>query len=162
MDVNILVTNKKDFLKSFLPETVTDIDYTQINLDITDLSLADILRNLNTLYPVNSRNRMAIENGEMALGVLCRTETLDPYSGVFLLIGQKDLDVNILSCNYIVLSISEYRIRSEAAIASLIDDITNFLISQYSNTMRNLPDFYRKFVYNESELYEDDYTSLDY
>ena len=143
-----MVENKIDFLKTFLPSSIKDIDFTQINLDITDLSFSDILRNLNKLYPPNSRNRNAIENGEMALGVLCKTETLDPYSGVFLIVCQKDLDINILSRNYIVLCISEQRIRTELSLADLMEDITNYLIKNYYESMRNLPDFYRKFVYN--------------
>ena len=157
-----MIESKIDFLKTFLPESVKDIDFTQINLDITDLSFSDILRNLNKLYPPNSRNRNAIEVGEMALGVLCKTETLDPYSGVFLLVCQKDLDVNILSKNYIVLCISEQRIRTETSLMDLMEDITGYLIKNYYESMRNLPDFYRKFVYNETELYEDDYTSISY
>ena len=157
-----MIENKLSFLKSFLPPTVTDIEYTHINLDITDLSFSDILRNLNKLYPPNSRNRNAIESGEMALGVLCRTETVDPYNGIFLLICQKDLDVNIISKNYIVLCISEQRIRNEESLVTLMDDITAYLIKYYYDTLRNLPDFYRKFVYNESELYEDEYTSIGY
>ena len=159
-----MVENKIDFLKTFLPSSIKDIDFTQINLDITDLSFSDILRNLNKLYPPNSRNRNAIENGEMALGVLCKTETLDPYSGVFLIVCQKDLDINILSRNYIVLCISEQRIRTELSLADLMEDITNYLIKNYYESMRNLPDFYRKFVYNESELYDDDddYASTGY
>lgn len=157
-----MIENKIDFLKTFLPPSVKDIDYTQINLDVTDLSFSDILRNLNKLYPPNSRNRNAIEIGEMALGVLCKTETLDPYSGVFLLVCQKDLEVNILSRNYIVLCISEQRIRTETSLIDLMEDITNFLIKNYYDSMRNLPDFYRKYVYNETELYEDDYTSTSY
>lgn len=157
-----MIENKVDFLKSFLPDSIKDLDFTQINLDITDLSFSDILRNLNKLYPPNSRNRNAIEMGEMALGVLCKTETLDPYSGVFLLVCQKDLEVNILSRNYIVLCISEQRIRSEISLMELMEDITGYLIKNYYESMKNLPDFYRKFIYNESELYDDDYTSTAY
>ena len=157
-----MIENKVEFLKTFLPPSVRDIDYTQINLDVTDLSFSDILRNLNKLYPPNSRNRNAIENGEMALGVLCKTETLEPYSGVFLLVCQKDLEVNILSKSYIVLCISEQRIRTEESLMDLMEDITGFMIANYYETMRNLPDFYRKFIYNETELYEDDYVSTDY
>lgn len=157
-----MIENKFDFLKAFLPESVKDIDFTQINLDITDLSLTDILRNLNKLYPLNSRNRNAIEMGEMALGVLCKTETIEPYRGIFLLVCKKDLDVNIVSKSYIVLCISEQRIRNEHELLLLIDDITDFLISNYSDTMSNLGDFYRKYVYNETELYVDDYISEEY
>ena len=157
-----MIENKIDFLKNFLPQSVKDIDFTQINLDITDLSFSDILRNLNRLYPPNSRNRNAIENGEMALGILCKTDTLEPYNGVFLLVCKQDLDVNILSKNYIVLCISEQRIKTEHSLVELMDDITKFLINNYYDSMKNLPDFYRKYVYNESELYEDEYVSDDY
>lgn len=161
-----MITNKEDFIKKYLPESVKTMDCTQINLDMTDMSLTDILRNLNTLYPPNSKNRMAVEGGEKVLGVLCRTDTLEPYSGVFLIVGNKDLDVEVVSCDYIVLYISEARIRSESLLDTLMEDITNFLIHNYKNSMKNLPDFYRKFVYNESELYEDldddDYVSSGY
>ena len=109
-----------------------------------------------------SNDCIAIESGEMILGVLCKTETLDPYNGVFVLVCQKDITVEIASCNYIVLCISETRIRTENSLQDLMDDVTKYLISNYSSTMRNLPDFYRKFVYNESELYEDDYESSEY
>lgn len=157
-----MIENKVDFLKSFLPNSIKDLDFTQINLDITDLSFSDILRNLNKLYPPNSRNRNAIEMGEMALGVLCKTETLEPYSGVFLIVCKKDLEINILSKNYIVLCISEQRIRTEISLMELMEDITGYLIKNYYESMKNLPDFYRKFIYNETELYEDDYTSTTY
>ena len=146
---------REEFLKSFLPTSVRDFHYTQINLDITDLSLSDILRNLNKLYPVNSRNRLALEGGELALGVLCKTDTIDPYNGVFLIICGKDVEIKIVSCQYIVLVISEERIKSELSLQELMEDVTRYLIENYSKEMRNLPDFYRKFVYNESELYED-------
>ena len=98
---------------------------------------------------------MSIEGGELAVGIMCKTETIDPYNGVFLLICGKDIEVNITSCNYIVLSISEERIKTEEGLQDLMTDITAYLITNFSNEMRNLPDFYRKFVYNETELYED-------
>lgn len=158
-----MITTKEDFLKRYLPESVKTFDFTQVSLDITDLSLTDVLRNLNKLYPLNSKNRMAVEGGEKVLGVLCKSETLEPYSGVFLIIGNKDLDVEVVSCEYIVLYISEARIRSELLLDTLMQDITDFLIHNYKNSMKNLPDFYRKYVYNEAELYEsDDYASSDY
>ena len=157
-----MIKSKYEFVKSFLPETVTDFDFTQINLDTTDLSLSDILRNLNKLYPSNSRTRMKIESGEMMIGVLCKTETLDPYNGVFMLIGKKDMNLDIISCNYIVLCISEEKIKTETSIEDAIEGLTSYLIENFSKSMKNLPDFYRKFVYNESELYDDDYKTEEY
>ena len=161
-----MITSKNEFIKRFLPEGVSDIDYTQINLDVTDLSLSDILRNLNTLYPKNSKNRMRVENGDLIIGVLCRAESLHQYNGVFLMIGNGELNIEIASSSYIILSISEERITSEDKLEILMNDILSFLISQYSDSMGNLPDFYKKFVYNESELYKnnsgDDYHTSDY
>lgn len=155
---------KEAFLKSFLPESTKEMYFSQINLDITDLSLADILRNLNTLYPPNTRNRNAVENGDLVLGVLCRTETLDPYNGVVVFVCGKDVEINIASCNYIILAISEDRIRNDDLILQLLADITDFLIKNYSISMSNLPDFYRKFVYDESEMEDesDDYRTEGY
>ena len=40
-----MTTTKQEFVKTFLPESVRDISFAQIDLDITDLSLADVLRN---------------------------------------------------------------------------------------------------------------------
>lgn len=158
-----MIANKEDFIKKYLPESVKSIDMTTVNLDITDLSLTDILRNLNKLYPPNSRSRLAVEGGEKVLGVKCISDSLEPYSGVFLIIGNKDLDVEVVSCDHIVLYISETRIKSETLLETLMLDITDFLIHNYSKSMRNLPDFYKKYVYNEAELYDDDdYVSSDY
>ncbi len=157
-----MIKNKEEFLKSFLPKSVISFDYTQINLDTTDLSLSDVLRNLNILYKPNTRQRMKIESGEMMVGVLCKTETLDPYMGIFILIGRKDIELNIVSSNYIVMGISEERIKTETSIEELMEELTSYLIENFAKSMKNLPDFYRKFVYNESELYDEDYKTEDY
>ena len=157
-----MISNKEEFLKAFLPDTVKEVEYTHINLDTTDLSISDVLRNLNKLYPMNSRARMQLEGGELALAVLCKTETVDPYGGVFILVSSKQLEISISSSNYIVLCISEDRIKTEKLIQDLMEEITSFLIMNYAKTMRNLPDFYRKFVYNETELYEDEYDPQGY
>ena len=157
-----MISNKEEFLKAFLPDTVKEFEYTHINLDTTDLSISDVLRNLNKLYPMNSRARMQLEGGELALAVLCKTETVDPYGGVFILVSSKQLEISISSSNYIVLCISEDRIKTEKLIQDLMEEITSFLIMNYAKTMRNLPDFYRKFVYNETELYEDEYDPQGY
>ena len=150
-----MINDKNSLLKTILPDTVKDIDYTQINLDICDLSISDILRNLNTMYPPNSRNRNKIADGELALGVLCKTKTLEPYSGLFILITKTGIETNFMSYQYIVLCISEDRIKNEESLIDLIDDITKYLISSYSSDMNNLPDFYRKYVYNESEIFDE-------
>jgi hypothetical protein len=151
-----MINNKQEFLRKFIPDKVQNIEYTQINIDTADLSIADILRNINKIYPKNSRNRIAIESGLLVVGVLCKTETLYPYKGLFLLITENGLDINIVSSDYIVMSISEGRICSEDLISDLIDDITNYMIANYSDTLRDFKDFYRKYVFNEAELYDED------
>lgn len=147
-----MIQNKEEFIKNFLPESVENIDITHINLDIADLSLADIFRNLNRLYPKNSRNRIAMEQGELAVGILCKTETLDPYNGLFLIFGKKDMDVNVVSSKYIVFAIDEDRLTSDTKIEVLVDDITNYLIHNFYDDMRILPEFYKKFVYDPDEF----------
>ena len=155
--------DKNTVLRSVLPPEVKEMDHTQINLDSTDLSLPDILRNLNKLYPVNTRNRNRIQDGEMVLSVLCKTETLYPYAGLLIIIGKKDLDIDITSKDYIVFTIAENRIVNDLKISSLIDDITQVLISKYQKNLKNLPDFYRKYVYDETEMYlDEDYQSDGY
>ena len=157
-----MIADKAKFLKDFLPESVTELDLMQINLDITDLSFSDILRNLNKLYPPNTKARLKVEGGDMVLGVLCKSETLEPYNGVFLLVGKKDLAVDIVSSNYIVLYISEERIKTETSLEELMEDITTYLINNYADSMRTLPEFYKKYVYNERELYEENYQPEGY
>lgn len=151
-----MISSKEEFLRSFLPKTVRNIEYTQINIDTSDLSISDVLRNLNKIYPRNSKNRNEIESGSLVVGVLCRTETLYPYKGLFLLLTSDTITTNIASSDYIVMCISESRIISEDNINMLIDDITKHLIENYHEVLRDFSDFYRKYVYNESELYDED------
>lgn len=156
-----MIDNKAAFIKEFFQESVKTLEYTQISLDNTDLSLTDVIRNLNKLYRPNTRARDAIESGEMVVGVLCRSEYLEPYRGLFIFIGKDDLEINIVSQCFIVLYLSESRIRTEDDLTQLSDDITTLLIKNYSDQMSNFPEFYKRYVYNESELY-DDYASDGY
>ena len=113
-----MIQTKEEFIRSFLPDEVENIELTQINMDITDLGLADILRNLNKLYPYNTRSRNAIISGKTVVGVLCRTETLAPLSGLFVLICADQLidKFEIMATNYLVLCLSEKTMRSEEKI----------------------------------------------
>lgn len=151
-----MVQSKQDFIKSFLPDKVDNIELTQINMDATDLGLADILRNLNEIYPVNSRTRNAIESGNTVIGVLCKTTTLDPMQGIFLLVGADDLEFELLSTNYIIICISEKTLRKQELILDAIDNLTSYLINNYREAIPNLADFYRKFIYDMGEDDPDD------
>lgn len=156
-----MICSKEEFLRTFLPDSIQEIDFAQINLDITDLSISDILRNIDKNYPPNSRKRNAISSGTMAVGILCRTETLDPMQGIFLLIGGDDLEIQLVSKRYLVIYVSEEQITNDKDILTVIKKITDALVSIFKDDIRNLGDFYRRFIYDpyEQEDNQGDYTS---
>lgn len=162
-----MVQSKEDFIKSFLPDEVETVELTQINMDITDLGLGDILRNLNVMYPYNSRSRNSIISGKTIIGVLCKTETLYPLSGLFVIIGADHLmdKFEMMSTNYLVLCLSEKTMRSDDSINNAIYNFTEYLIQNYRDTIKNLASFYRQFIYDPSESVDsddDDYQTDDY
>ena len=164
-----MVQSKEEFIRSYLPDEVEKIELTQINMDITDLGLGDILRNLNALYPYNTRSRNAIMSGKLVVGVLCKTETLYPISGLFVLIGADHLmdKFEMMATNYLVLCLSEKTMRSDDKINNAIYGLTEYLVQNYRDTIKNLPDFYRKFIYfpEDGELddsQDDDYETDEY
>ena len=65
-----MISSKTEFLRTFMPESVERFYTAQIDLDVNDLSLADILRNVNTTYPKNSKDRNAISSGILAVTIL--------------------------------------------------------------------------------------------
>lgn len=147
-----MIISKQDFIKSFLPEKIEDVIYAQINLDVTDLSLADILRNLNAAYPKNSRNRNRIASGHLAVGILCQTETLDPLKGLLIILTDDDNIIEIVSKNYIVISVPEHRIVSNDEISEIIGKITVYLWKSFKDTIKDFHEFYAKYVYDEYEM----------
>ncbi len=152
-----MVQTKEEFIKSFLPDTVENIELTQISMDITDLGLGDILRNINKIYPYNSRTRNSIISGNTVVGVLCKTKLLYPLMGIFILVSSDKLSFDLISTNYLVVCISEKAIRDNDSINNAIYNLTTYLLENYKNILRDLPEFYRKFIYDPSELDEDDY-----
>lgn len=158
-----MVANKKEFIRKFLPDKIEDVSFAQIDMDITDLAIADVLRNINTTYPKNSRIRNAIIGGRVAVGVLCKTELIYPLSGIFLIVSNGETPINIVSKNYIVISISEERIVNDDEIKLVLDDITRYIIKEFKFTIPKFKDFYVKFVYDpyEEEAEFDGLESLD-
>lgn len=147
------ITSKEDFVRSFLPDTVREIKFASIDLDITDLSLADVLRNVNKTFPKNSKMRNLIAAGVYAVGILCRTELLYPLNGLLLIITGNDTKIEIVSKKYIVISISEDRLFNNDDIHTVIDKITKYIIVSFRDSIAQFNEFYAKFVYDE---YEDD------
>lgn len=149
-----MIGTKEEFLRTFLPESVREIQFSQINLDITDLSISDILRNINAAYPNNTRRRNQIASGNTVIGILCKTETLEPMQGIFILVGGAKLDINLLSKRYIVIYVNEQDICSDRLIYRAVEMITNSLVKIFKEDIDNLGDFFRKFIYDPYELEE--------
>ena len=92
--------DKKKFLMNFLPDSVEDLQLVMIDLEMTGLTICDILRNINRVYPQNSNDRFKMIDGKKVIAVVCKSELLDPISGIVLLIGG-DLDIQIKSKLYL-------------------------------------------------------------
>ena len=149
-----MVGTKEDFLRTFLPDTVQEVLFSQINLDITDLSISDILRNINSAYPNNTRKRNQIASGNTVIGILCKTETLEPMQGIFILVGGAKLEISLLSKRYIVIYVNEQDICSDRRIFHAVDMITNALVKIFKEDINNLGDFFRKYIYDPYEMEE--------
>lgn len=146
-----MVTKKEEFIKSFLPDKIEDIRFAQIDLDITDLSLSDVLRNANSVYPINSRARNAIEGGRLAIGILCKSELLYPMTGILLIISDGENNIEIIARSYIVIVISEDRIKNDEDIKLTLDDVTKFILKEFKWSISKFNEFYVKFVYDPYE-----------
>ena len=154
-----MTTSKQEFVKTFLPDTVESINFAQIDLDISDLSLADVLRNANKTFPKNSRIRNSIASGHHAVGILCKTELLYPLSGILLIITGNDTDIEIVSRNYIVIGVQEDNITNDDDIKVILDDITKYIVSSFKDSIEKFEEFYVKFIY---DAYEMECESVDY
>lgn len=147
--------DKKTFIKSFFPDTVEDMSLVEINLDITDLSIADILRNINRNFPKNSKERNKIKDGEKIISIVCKSEYLEPLSGIILLITNDDTKIDILSKNYMVITISEDYIKNDEGIKYCLNGLTSYLCQAYKDTLLQFETFYVRYIYNEDDLYDD-------
>lgn len=154
-----MTTSKQEFVKTFLPDTVESINFAQIDLDISDLSLADVLRNANKTFPKNSRIRNAIASGHHAVGILCKTELLYPLSGILLIITGNDTEIEIVSRNYIVIAVQEDSITNDDDIKVILDDITKYIVTSFKDSIEKFEEFYVKFIY---DAYEMECDSADY
>lgn len=147
-----MATTKQEFVKTFLPDSVENINFVQIDLDISDLSLADILRNVNRTFPQNTRTRNMMASGTYAVGILCKSELLYPLSGLLLIISGSDVTIEIVSRNYIVIGVSEDKITNDDDIKHVIDGITNYMIASFKDSFQEFTDFYKKYIYDPYEM----------
>ena len=156
-----MTTSKQDFVKTFLPDSIESINFAQIDMDISDLSLSDILRNTNKTFPKNSKIRNLIASGKHALGILCKSELLYPLSGVLLIVTGDDTQIEIVSKNYVVISVQEDRITNDDDIKDIINSITKYFITSFKDSIVKFEEFYAKFIYDPYELESEDYEDDD-
>jgi hypothetical protein len=97
----------------------------------------------------------------MVVCVLCKTDTIEPLKGIFIVLTNEELEMNFYSSQYLVLCISECNITTDSKIVEVSDNITDYLANNFDGVISNLADFYRKFVYDPDE-YIDDYIDVEY
>jgi hypothetical protein len=139
-------------LKDIFPEKVTQVNFATIDMDVTMLSVADILRNVDKSFPRNSAARNAMANGQMAVAVLCRTDTLKPIQGLIIVICADGSDIHIKSKDYVVMGISESTIGSNDRILDMLDKLTTYLIQNYGEIIESFEKFYTLYIYDAYEM----------
>lgn len=152
------MNDKKSFLKAFFPESVEDIQLTTLDLDTTNLTIADIMRNINKTYPINSRDRFDIIDGRKIIAVICKSDLISPANGIILIFGH-NVPVQTVSKNYVLITIDEADIRDESTINSINNDIIIYLAKLFRGGVRNFDEFFNRYLYNDYERlqFEDDY-----
>ncbi len=149
--------DKKEFIREYIPDVrIEDIHFTQIDLEITDLSIADVLRNINKIFPINSIDRNKISAGQKVIAILCRSKYLFPLSGIMLIIGREDIELNIMAKNYIVISVSEGAITNSKDIAEVVDNLSTYFVNQYGKVVEKVKDFYIRYLYDKDADEDDD------
>lgn len=146
--------DKKKFLMSFLPDSVEDLQLVMIDLEMTGLTICDILRNINRVYPQNSSDRYNMIDGKKVIAVICKSELLDPVAGIVLLVGG-DLDIQISSKNYMLISIDERDIRTEESLNRINTEIMVYLAKQLTGIVPDFIKFSNRSLYNDYEDLEE-------
>lgn len=144
------MNDKKAFLKTFFPESVEDIQLTTLDLDISNLTLCDVMRNVNKTFPVNSRDRFAIVDGKKVVSVICKSDLISPANGIILVFGH-NTQIRTESRNYIIISIDESDIKNEESINSINNDIIMYLAKLLRGGVRNFDEFFNRYLYNDYE-----------
>ena len=158
-----MVYDKKDFIREFLPETIQDVSYAQIDLDISDMSISDILRNINRTYPKNSKCRNQISSGQLAVAVMCKSEYMYPLRGLLIIVANTSRPIELVSKDYIIMTVSDDDISKEDNIVHIISAFTKYLIDNFANVFDQFQEFYVKYVYDpeEDSEWEEDYIAED-
>lgn len=146
---------KYQMLKEIFPEKVKQVNFASIDMDVTMLSIADILRNINRNFPRNTAARNAIANGQMAVAVMCKTDLLKPISGLIVIVCGDGSEINVKSKDYIVVGVSEATISSSDKILDMLDKLTTYLMQNYGEIIPTFEKFYTLYVYDADEMEDD-------
>ena len=142
--------DKKKLLMSFLPESVEDLKVIHIDLELTGLTLCDILRNINKSFPKNSKDRYDMMDGKKLIAVICKSDLLYPISGIILLVGG-NLDIRIKSRNYVLISVNEADIVDEETLDHVNTDIMVYLAKTLMPYVKAFNEFSNRSLYNDYE-----------
>lgn len=140
-----------DEIRKMLPDSVRDIKTASIDLDFTGLTISDIFRNLNTVYPLVSRERGLLKSGKMVICVMVKSELLYPYKGIVFMITDDKIEIDAVAKKYLIFAINESDITDDDDILNLIDRLTQYLIRYSKDEIVKLQDFFLKFVYDPGE-----------
>lgn len=147
--------DKKKFLMSFLPDSIEELQLVQIDLEMTSLTLCDVLRNINTTFPANSHDRYKMKDGKKLIAVICKSELLFPISGIILLVGG-NLDIHIESRNYVLISVDEADITTEEDLNEVNNDILGYLAKTALPVCKTFVEFCNRSIYNDYEAEDAD------
>ena len=139
---------------SLLNPRPNDIDLIQLDMETADVTISDIFRNFNKLFPLNCRERYEIKNGKKAYVIICKSKLINPLSGIIFIIGH-DCQVNTESRNYLVMSINESDIDTEAKINRVNNAITDYMIETVAKFIPEFEKFYCRYIYNDYEYIEE-------
>ena len=140
------MNNIEEIKKVFLPNC-RDVKFAQIDLDINDLGISDILRNINRFFPKNNRMRQYICNGDMAIIIKCKSEYLYPMDGLVIIITNDDKIANITARNHIVVVVSMNRINDDD-ISEITKDLLSYIAKEFKNSLDDVTTFCVKYVYD--------------
>lgn len=145
------IYNQQDFIRTFLDDRIEEISFAQIDLDASDMSISDILRNINATYPKNTRCRNLITSGRLAVAVLCKSDFIYPMRGLIVIVANTEKPIEVVSKDYIVMTVTDEDIESDKEIVDIIRSLTNFLVENYQDVFENFEEFYVRYVYNPEE-----------
>ena len=147
--------DKKSFIKSFFPNSVEDVHLTTLDLDSSNLTLCDVLRNVNRTFPINSQDRFAIRDGRKVVTIICKSDLISPANGIVLIIAH-NAEIQTVSRNYVLISVDEEDIVSEKSLNRINNDIILYLAKLLRGAVRNFDEFFNKHLYNDYEELQDD------